>query len=356
MSQPVNRSSHFTEVPPRGATQPADHHHLEVRPSDVPRVIPQTPTSRALPNARTPQPNDVVPTTTKPRTTPFHGLKRQKRNHPPQQGPKIPGPAGKLPDLSSEEIQILFSTRERTVAPLETDETGEVQSIFFGREDDVADEEVALVPSQDDNDFESVAWVNASRCLGADDALADIQGLQSVLDMESMGKTGRLVVIIKELKQTDLDAGASFKDASASIRGVIHRKVFEELADVVVPGAVLELKNVTLFKPSHTARYLNILLSNIVSIFTVSGTPPRVGQNGQPLPFVVRPTPVVRTFSLASGDGDGEEEVPLVRNGKRIRDGGDGDGDGGVGVGVGDGGGELDVGEDLDVGWDVDLE
>lgn len=69
------------------------------------------------------------------------------------------------------------------------------------------------------------------------------------------------------------DTDALLKDPSGEIRGVIHQSVLEkdEFKDTLVPGSVMELANICIFKPTKARACLNITLSNVVSLVTIDG-------------------------------------------------------------------------------------
>ncbi|KAJ3087844.1 hypothetical protein HK102_010167 [Quaeritorhiza haematococci] len=86
-------------------------------------------------------------------------------------------------------------------------------------------------------------------------------------------KVERLVVLVKDLKQSDVDASLTLKDPTGEIRAIMHQKVFDDFPDSIVMGAVLELKEVSMFRPTPRSLYLNVTSSNIMSIFPANGGP-----------------------------------------------------------------------------------
>ncbi|KAL5037995.1 mRNA-decapping enzyme subunit 2 [Batrachochytrium dendrobatidis] len=137
--------------------------------------------------------------------------------------------------------------------------------------------------SAHDQDFISTAWMNMRQVFPEyDSKLHGIAAALSGKHASEDSKINQLVVLIREVDKSDLDAGALFKDPSGEIRGTIHRDVFETFPDALVPGAVLELNSVSIFKPTRRSRYLNVTIANIGSVFTLMGDPPRLWKDSLP--------------------------------------------------------------------------
>ncbi|KAJ3300413.1 hypothetical protein HK104_000927 [Borealophlyctis nickersoniae] len=156
---------------------------------------------------------------------------------------------------------------------------------------------------------------------------ASVEGVASVVDIPPSDKVPRLVVLLKEIKQTDVDAGATFKDPTGEIHGTIHKKVLDEYGEHLCPGAVLELIKMSVFRPTQRAQYLNITPANVKNLFTVSGDPIGFGKGGTVLSLGMgtRNGPSVdsgREACLSGGQEvweEFDEDIPLVANPRKRR-------------------------------------
>nr|GEU59933.1 putative reverse transcriptase domain-containing protein [Tanacetum cinerariifolium] len=92
-------------------------------------------------------------------------------------------------------------------------------------------------------------------------------------DMKTFIKNGKLkkvVAVIKSCTPNMLgDLTVTLKDLSGMIYGTIHYKVLndEVYGKAISVGAVLILRNVSVFSPKLSGHYLNITLKNIVKVF-----------------------------------------------------------------------------------------
>ncbi|XP_053217697.1 homologous recombination OB-fold protein [Podarcis raffonei] len=80
-------------------------------------------------------------------------------------------------------------------------------------------------------------------------------------------KVPNMAVMIKSVMQTNVDAGAMFKDPTGEMQGTIHRLLLEEKQSEFKAGSVLLLKQVGVFSPSYRNHYLNVTPSNLVKIY-----------------------------------------------------------------------------------------
>ncbi|KJE90757.1 hypothetical protein CAOG_02012 [Capsaspora owczarzaki ATCC 30864] len=76
-----------------------------------------------------------------------------------------------------------------------------------------------------------------------------------------------LVVLLKNYNPLDVDASVTLKDPTGEMSGTIHHKVLEEFGSLISAGAVLILKDVSVFSPTPRTQHLNVTLKNIVRIF-----------------------------------------------------------------------------------------
>eukprot|EP00118_Oscarella_pearsei_P017818 m.179081 g.179081 ORF g.179081 m.179081 type:complete len:255 (+) comp39207_c0_seq3:329-1093(+) len=128
---------------------------------------------------------------------------------------------------------------------------------------------------ESDSDFDGNSWLLMNRQLGllkdADSPLFDYNIANTLkeasLEQLPESKTAHLRVFIKSLTQTGSSTSALFKDPSGEISGSIHRKLFEQHGSALGAGAVLILKQVTVFSPSARQHYLNITPANVVRFY-----------------------------------------------------------------------------------------
>jgi len=88
-----------------------------------------------------------------------------------------------------------------------------------------------------------------------------------------LGKVPYLVALVSSFSACDLDAFVTVKDPSGEMPGTIHRKVLDDFAADVNVGAVLVLRNVSIFNASASSHYLNITVDNVVRVFGPDSDP-----------------------------------------------------------------------------------
>eukprot|EP01134_Creolimax_fragrantissima_P003352 CFRG3352T1 len=91
-----------------------------------------------------------------------------------------------------------------------------------------------------------------------------------ILDQSALCKIPHLAVMVQTLAAAGSGKCTMFKDPTGEMPGEIHRKVLARYADLKI-GAVLVLKNVSVFYPKPTDCYLNITLNNIERVFSDAG-------------------------------------------------------------------------------------
>ncbi|XP_066485347.1 homologous recombination OB-fold protein [Tiliqua scincoides] len=114
-------------------------------------------------------------------------------------------------------------------------------------------------------------------------------------------KVPSMAVIIKSLMRTNVDAGAVFKDPTGEMQGTVHRLLLEEKENEFKAGAVLLLKQVGVFSPSHRNHYLNVTPNNLVKIYPPglsSGKPPQLCLDIRERMKMVPPQALLKVFSL----------------------------------------------------------
>ncbi|KAK1258345.1 hypothetical protein QJS04_geneDACA009277 [Acorus gramineus] len=129
-----------------------------------------------------------------------------------------------------------------------------------------------------DVDFESNAWLCAMDFLG-------MEGSSNVMPISSIKtqafpscKVPLVVGIVKSCMPNGLgDLIITLKDTSCTISATIHRKVVLEssLGREISVGCVLFLRQVVVFSPVRSAKYLNITLNNLIKIIAKDSGSPR---------------------------------------------------------------------------------
>ncbi|TPX61252.1 hypothetical protein SpCBS45565_g07310 [Spizellomyces sp. 'palustris'] len=188
--------------------------------------------------------------------------------------PRLPGPAGKLPTLTNAEKALIFGSKSASILLKHVKRSRPISDVG----DASNGKRLLAVPrtslSQQDEDFTSLAWSNMLNTIR--DYNASLNGISAFLRTSYEHKIPDLIALIKELRKTDVDGAAIFKDPTGEMQGAIHRNVFDHFGDAICNGTVLELRKISTFKPTGRAKYLNVTLANIVSIFTPTGRPPRL--------------------------------------------------------------------------------
>ncbi|XP_077475290.1 uncharacterized protein hrob [Stigmatopora argus] len=100
-------------------------------------------------------------------------------------------------------------------------------------------------------------------------------------------KVPNMAVMLKSINHTHTDAKAVFKDPTGEIQGTFHRRLLEERLGELKVGAVLLLKQVGVFSPSHRNHYLNVTPKNILRVYSPDGA---YHTSGQLTPLILEPT------------------------------------------------------------------
>uniref|UniRef100_A0A3Q3X1Y5 Homologous recombination OB-fold protein OB-fold domain-containing protein n=1 Tax=Mola mola TaxID=94237 RepID=A0A3Q3X1Y5_MOLML len=154
---------------------------------------------------------------------------------------------------------------------------------------------VARTPSQgsssqtDDEEFLGGAWAAMKAEMGLDEtnpscflhSYSVVMVLRkAALKQLAKNKVPNMAVLLKSIVHTHVDAKAVFKDPTGEIQGTVHRHLLKDRVDELKVGAVLLLKQVGVFSPSHRNHYLNVTANNLLRIYAPDG----VGLSSTPLP------------------------------------------------------------------------
>ncbi|XP_030590802.1 uncharacterized protein C17orf53 homolog [Archocentrus centrarchus] len=145
---------------------------------------------------------------------------------------------------------------------------------------------VARLPSQgsssqtEEDEFGGGAWVVMKAEMGLDErnpscflhSYSVVMVLRkAALKQLARNKVPNMAVLLKSIVHTHTDAKAVFKDPTGEMQGTIHRRLLEDRVEELKVGAVLLLKQVGVFSPSHRNHYLNVTSNNLLRIYAPDG-------------------------------------------------------------------------------------
>ncbi|XP_041832279.1 homologous recombination OB-fold protein [Melanotaenia boesemani] len=145
---------------------------------------------------------------------------------------------------------------------------------------------MARLPSQgsssqtEEDEFSSGAWAAMKAEMGLDErnpscflhTYSVVMVLRkAALKQLARNKVPNMAVLLKSIIHTHADAKAVFKDPTGEIQGTVHRRLLEDRVEELKVGAVLLLKQVGVFSPSHRNHYLNVTPNNLLRIYSPDG-------------------------------------------------------------------------------------
>ncbi|KAJ8253786.1 hypothetical protein COCON_G00203980 [Conger conger] len=193
----------------------------------------------------------------------------QKRQHQ-QATPKtrrFPGPAGLLPQQLHGR-----SLDDIVVSVPQTPTHGAVARLRS---------QVPSSQASDDEEFSGGPWAAMKAEMGLDErnpacflhSYSVVMVLRkAALKQLAKNKVPNMAVMVKTLTHTHADAKAVFRDPTGEIRATVHRRLLEDRQGELKPGAVLLLKQVGVFSPSHRNHYLNVTPNNLLRIYSPDRT------------------------------------------------------------------------------------
>ncbi|XP_028841365.1 uncharacterized protein C17orf53 homolog isoform X2 [Denticeps clupeoides] len=180
---------------------------------------------------------------------------------------RFPGPAGLLPQQLCGQ-----SLDEVVVSVPQTPAHGAVARLRS---------EIPSSQGSEEEEFNGGAWAAMKAEMGLDErnpscflhSYSVVMVLRkAALRQLTHNKVPNMAVVLKRLLHTHADAKAVFKDPTGEIQGTVHRCLLEERQVDLKPGAVLLLKQVGVFSPSHRNHYLNITPNNLLRIYPPDGS------------------------------------------------------------------------------------
>ncbi|XP_062389052.1 homologous recombination OB-fold protein [Sardina pilchardus] len=180
---------------------------------------------------------------------------------------RFPGPAGMLPQQLSGK-----SLDDIVVAVPQTPAHGAVARLRT---------EVPSSQAPDEEDFSGGAWAAMKAEMGLDEknpscflhSYSVVMVLRkAALKQLNKNKVPNMAVVLKSILHTHADAKAVFKDPTGEMQGTVHRRLLEDRQAELKSGAVLLLKQVGVFSPSHRNHYLNVTPNNLLRIYPPDGS------------------------------------------------------------------------------------
>ncbi|KAM8844170.1 homologous recombination OB-fold protein isoform 2-T3 [Spinachia spinachia] len=178
---------------------------------------------------------------------------------------RFPGPAGFLPQQSQDQ-----NLDDIVVSVPQTPAHGAVARSPSQSSSSQAEEE----------EFSGGGWAAMKAEIGLDEknpscflhSYSVVMVLRkAALKRLAKNKVPNMAVLLKSIVHTHADARAVFKDPTGVIQGTVHRRLLEAREDELKVGAVLLLKQVGVFSPSHRNHYLNVTPNNLLRIYAPDG-------------------------------------------------------------------------------------
>nr|XP_057905436.1 homologous recombination OB-fold protein isoform X2 [Doryrhamphus excisus] len=179
---------------------------------------------------------------------------------------RFPGPAGLLPQQAHSQSldEVVVSVPQIPAHGVKARLPGHVAS-----------------SQAEDEEFSAGAWAAMKAEMGLDErnpscflrSYSVVMVLRkAALKQLSKNKVPNMAVLLKSITHTHADAKAVFKDPTGEMQGTVHRRLVEERLGDLKVGAVLLLKRVSVFSPSHRNHYLNVTPNNLLRIYSPDGS------------------------------------------------------------------------------------
>ncbi|XP_026104035.1 uncharacterized protein C17orf53 homolog isoform X1 [Carassius auratus] len=234
----------------------------------------------------------------------------------PAKARRFPGPAGALPLQASAQ-----SLDEIVVAVPQTPAHGAVARL---RSDQVSSSQMS-----EEEEFSRGPWAVMKTEMGLDEknpscflhSYSVVMVLRkAALRQLAKNKVPNMAVVLKSITHTHADAKAVFRDPTGEMQGTVHRRLVEERLGELKTGAVLLLKQVGVFSPSHRNHYLNVTPNNLLRIYPPDGVFHNSQPSHSPLELTLRSESTrpaegpVSLMELHFDDEDDSENVFLSEN------------------------------------------
>jgi len=198
-----------------------------------------------------------------------------------QNAKRIPGPIGFLPRDQTDSDSYLASIKQTIDTPDNEKETELSSSIVLKSKLRRKEKHASLNTTEY---FLSPAWITMLEHLKLPPFSSDINpnmltfNLKLIMESGMVKKIPTLVVIVKKVITSDMDARATLLDPSGEMEGTIHKQVFKSYPQLGT-GAVLVLQKVSIFWPSPSSCHLNVTPDNVMQCFAAKCTYPHAWQS-----------------------------------------------------------------------------
>ncbi|XP_051571161.1 homologous recombination OB-fold protein-like [Myxocyprinus asiaticus] len=179
---------------------------------------------------------------------------------------RFPGPAGALPQQVSAQ-----SLDDIVVSVPQTPAHGAVARLRC---------EVSNSQVSEEEEFSSGPWTVMKSEMGLNEknpsCFLNSHSIVMVLRKAALrqlakNKVPNMAVVLKSITHTHADAKAVFRDPTGEMQGTVHRRLVEDRQGELKTGAVLLLKQVGVFSPTHRNHYLNVTPNNLLRIYSPDG-------------------------------------------------------------------------------------
>ncbi|KAG1964448.1 homologous recombination OB-fold protein-like isoform X2 [Pimephales promelas] len=184
---------------------------------------------------------------------------------------RFPGPAGALPQQVSQAVSG-GSLDDIVVSVPHTPAHGAVARL--------RNEQVSSSQVSEEEEFSRGPWAVMKSEMGLDEknpsCFLHLYSVVMVLRKAALrqltkNKVPNMAVVLKSITHTHVDAKAIFRDPTGEMQGTVHRRLVEDRLGELKTGAVLLLKQVGVFSPSHRNHYLNVTPNNLLRIYPPDG-------------------------------------------------------------------------------------
>ncbi|XP_051989098.1 homologous recombination OB-fold protein-like [Xyrauchen texanus] len=137
---------------------------------------------------------------------------------------------------------------------------------------------------------------------------------KAALRQLAKNKVPNMAVVLKRITHTHADAKAIFRDPTGEMQGTVHRRLLEDRQGELKTGAVLLLKQVGVFSPTHRNHYLNVTPNNLLRIYSPDGVLNNSQLSHPPLELALPTKPAggpVSQMELHFDDEDDDENAVL---------------------------------------------
>ncbi|XP_051572763.1 homologous recombination OB-fold protein-like [Myxocyprinus asiaticus] len=189
--------------------------------------------------------------------TPQSGMMRTKAR-------RFPGPAGALPQqVSGRSIDDIIVSVPQTPA--------------HGAVARLRSSEVSSSQMSEEEEFSKGPWAVMKSEMGLDEknpscflnSYSVVMVLRkAALRQLAKNKVPNMAVVLKSITHTHADAKVIFRDPTGEMQGTVHRRLVEDRQEELKTGAVLLLKQVGVFSPTHRNHYLNVTPNNLLRIYS----------------------------------------------------------------------------------------